>query len=299
MDIRQLRQFLVVADTLNFTRAAERLHMSGPPLSRSIMQLEKRIGGPLFERGTRHVELTPLGRMLLPYAQRVSNDFEVLERELVLRSKDAQVVDLGFRSIPQSLLTRILSAFAGSITPEPVIRLHPMDSMAQFEQLETGRLGLALVGSMIEPERFGYLPILSERLAFALPDRSPYADLTEVSPEDIRELLLLIQPGVSIMSQYMRPYVQAVHQVEHIDFEIVGGIAALIAQGGACCITSAHPETPWNRYLTVEGVTITPCPDEVPSYITYLSWRLDRDRPHDLGPLIQAARNHFDGPAIF
>ena len=71
LDSRALRQFLAVAETLSFRQAAEVLHMSQPPLSRAVRQMEARLGTPLFERNTQRVVLTPAGQRLLPYARRI------------------------------------------------------------------------------------------------------------------------------------------------------------------------------------------------------------------------------------
>ena len=71
LDSRALRQFLAVAETLSFRQAAEVLHMSQPPLSRAIRQMEARLGAPLFERNTQRVVLTAAGQRLLPYARRI------------------------------------------------------------------------------------------------------------------------------------------------------------------------------------------------------------------------------------
>jgi DNA-binding transcriptional LysR family regulator len=65
MDLHQLRCFIAVAEELNFGRAAARLHMTQPPLSRQIQLLEKSLGGALFERNNSHVQLTHMGQHLL------------------------------------------------------------------------------------------------------------------------------------------------------------------------------------------------------------------------------------------
>ncbi|HEY5651956.1 MAG TPA: LysR family transcriptional regulator [Acidimicrobiia bacterium] len=68
MDTDLLRTFVLVSEELNFTRAAKRLHLSQPSLSRRIRDLEKILDGRLFDRGPRRVELTPFGARQLPLA---------------------------------------------------------------------------------------------------------------------------------------------------------------------------------------------------------------------------------------
>ena len=73
MDVhgRDLRYFVAVAEDLHFTRAAERLFISQPALSKQIRMLERQLGAPLFDRGRDGVQLTPVGEALLPHAREV------------------------------------------------------------------------------------------------------------------------------------------------------------------------------------------------------------------------------------
>src|SRR4051812_37908975 len=77
-DLRHLRYFVTVAETLSFARAAERLHVSQPPLSRQIQALEAGLGTPLFVRTKRSVRLSAAGAALLPEAQRLLEQAEAL-----------------------------------------------------------------------------------------------------------------------------------------------------------------------------------------------------------------------------
>ncbi|WP_181770556.1 LysR substrate-binding domain-containing protein [Amycolatopsis pittospori] len=109
MDVQQLRSFLAVAEELHFGRAAERLHIAQPPLSRTIKQLERELGIRLFDRNTRSVNLTAGGQALVDPAK------DVLE---ALRRADAAVRSAGDGEVG---LVRI--AFAGVSTHGLVARL--------------------------------------------------------------------------------------------------------------------------------------------------------------------------------
>src|SRR5262249_58415041 len=93
-DLRHLRYFVAVADELSFRRAAERLHISQPPLSRQIRELEARLGLQLLERDTRTVKLTPAGEAALKRARKILADVESFGRELA-SWRDSRIMRIG------------------------------------------------------------------------------------------------------------------------------------------------------------------------------------------------------------
>jgi len=298
MDLRHLRHFLAVAETLNFTKAADRLFMASSPLSRSIKELEHEVGGPLFVRGTRKVELTPLGEALIPHARRVIADVEALARDMDRRVREATQIHLGMRSLPRQLIRAVVDDVMAKVDPSAVVHLEPMDSEAQIERLLDGRLTFGLVNRPSGGRRVGYLGVLTETPAMALPDRPEYADLAEVRPADVAGLRLLLQPGATPLDGPIADYAEAAREVVTLTSEIIGGIATMIASGDSCCLTLANPSAPWHRYLAEEGVVIRPLAIPVQGPTTFLAWRADRDTEADLGPYLRAARTRFEREII-
>src|SRR5262247_3868968 len=99
-DLWQLRYFIAVAETLHFGRAAERLHISQPPLSRAIRALEEALGAKLFARTKRRVELTPAGAQLLDEARRLLAQLERATHQVrAIASGEQGRLRIGFVSL--------------------------------------------------------------------------------------------------------------------------------------------------------------------------------------------------------
>jgi DNA-binding transcriptional LysR family regulator len=102
-DLRQLRYFVAVAETLNFRRAAEELHVAQPALSKAIRQLEEQLGVPLFERTTRSVDLTTVGELFLDRARQALSSAD----EAFAVGRDASVGIAGRLRIGASPIARL------------------------------------------------------------------------------------------------------------------------------------------------------------------------------------------------
>ena|ERR1700678_1412741 len=99
VDLDKLKGFVAVGEELHFTRAAQtRLHVSQPWLSRSVKSLENKLGVQLFERHSRHVELTPPGRRLLYGARKIIHDFDRTVSAVVRERKDNGRLTVGYSS---------------------------------------------------------------------------------------------------------------------------------------------------------------------------------------------------------
>jgi DNA-binding transcriptional LysR family regulator len=295
MEIRRLQHFLAVAETLNYGRAAKLLTMSTSPLSRSIRLLEAELGGPVFERGTRTVALTSLGAALVPYARRVVGEVQALERAMREQVEGRLEVRVGVRSITPQMVRAIIGVIT-TARPGASVQIVPLESFAQLTELQNGRLAFGLVNRVVPDAGVAYLPVLRERAAMALPDREPYATLSEVHPEHVSELSFLVPPGFEPFSPHIAAYRDAAAQVVHVENGIVGGLSALIATGDACCLSTANREAPWYRHLAADGVVIRPLPAEFAQGTTHLAWLTARETYRDLGPILDAARRRFVTP---
>lgn len=172
-DLRLLRYFVTVAEEMHFGRAAARLAMTQPPLSQAIRGLEEALGVALFVRTKRSVELTPVGKDLLPEVRRLLASADAL-RPLAqsLARGEAGVLSLAFVSTADyGLLPALLHAF-GARHPGVRLQLTEATSDVQIEELVAGRIDAGLVIPPLPARHAGalsYLPVAREPLVVAMP----------------------------------------------------------------------------------------------------------------------------------
>jgi DNA-binding transcriptional LysR family regulator len=182
VELRQLEYFLAVAEELNFSRAAQRLNMSQPPLSVQIRQLEKELELSLFERSTRRVQLTAAGEVFRQSATRLLRQLQddVAEARAVANGLAGQLA-LGFvPSATIEILPPILRAFRSEF-PDVRLVLHELNPEQQVRGLRDGSLGCACFylppeqASPFDDRNLSAVPISSEPLVAALPSNHPLA----------------------------------------------------------------------------------------------------------------------------
>jgi DNA-binding transcriptional LysR family regulator len=170
-ELRQLRHFVAVAEQLHFGRAAAALNMSQPPLSRSIQDLERRLGATLLARSRRKVELTPEGARFLEEAKRVLGQLEraVLEVGRMAAGASGRL-RLGFVSLADyGVLPELLKAYKAS-RPGVSLALREMLSPEQAVALAAGELDFGLLLPPVAGD-LEHLVVQRERFVVALPSR--------------------------------------------------------------------------------------------------------------------------------
>jgi LysR family positive regulator for ilvC len=170
MDTRSLKVFLSVADTLNFSRSGELLHLSVSAVSRTVQRLEDELGQPLLERDNRKVRLTGAGRDFREYARHAVAEWQQLRRRLGSETELAGEVSL-YCSVTASysVLAPILEAFR-TAHPAVEIMMHTGDQADGISRVLEGQDDLAVSGRPAQlPGRLDFLPLLESPLQFCMP----------------------------------------------------------------------------------------------------------------------------------
>jgi DNA-binding transcriptional LysR family regulator len=206
MDVRQLRHFAAVAQTLHFGHAAAGLGMSQPPLSQSIMALEREIGAPLFVRTKRSVALTPFGEQWLTHVRTVLDAVNALP-EIAKRLRDGTAGHLAISFVSTadySILPRLVRRYA-SLFPNVEISLTEATSDVQIATLIEGKGHVGLVippPNAAFPKLLSYLPLVTEPLIAAVPeswivDGRLSCSASRLSPEAVVGAPLILFPRQS------------------------------------------------------------------------------------------------------
>lgn len=174
MELHQLRYFLAVAKSGNFSRAAENCHVAQPSLSQQILKLERDLGEQLFERKARQVLLTPAGELFRERATKVLHELQEARREVrdCEGEPRGQVNLSALPTIAPYLLPKIIRGFARRC-PAVATIVHEETTDRALRALENHEIDLALVSLPIASPRVEIRPLFSEELLLVLPRGHP------------------------------------------------------------------------------------------------------------------------------
>lgn len=287
MDVRQLKQFIAVAETLHFSLAAERLCMTQPPLSQSIMALERELGTALFIRTKRSVALTAFAAQWLPHVRAALDSVQGLGAmaQAILDGGIGRL-ELSFVSTADySVLPTLVQRFR-HLYPKVELALTEATSDVQIAALQEGKGHVGIIVANLHatlPERLAYRPLMSEPLIAAVPHS--WIDEGRLTPIDgcLPPEALTCAPLIV----FPRRAAPTFHDLVTAYYERCGGrlqiaqyaiqmqtIISLVSAGMGIALVPASL-----RHLARSGVTYLTLTDDPPQLETGLVYRLDDDTP--------------------
>jgi DNA-binding transcriptional LysR family regulator len=258
MELTELRSFVVVAEELNFNRAADRLHITQPALSQRIRNLERDIGAPLFERSTKQVSLTEVGEGLLGSVRNLLTDADRIQTQAdYLRRQNTGMLTLAHtRSAGAESTAALLGEFKQA-HPEVAMETSMGFTKRNIERVLSGELDVAFARAYsAEGAALSCLTLWSDPVVVAIPARHRLASHPEIRRADI-----INEPLVFFREEYAPGMWHIIldgiygtdreHKISHLEPDESLMIAAVAAGAGISLITRPAAEM-----LKLHGVAL-------------------------------------------
>jgi DNA-binding transcriptional LysR family regulator len=286
MEFKLLLSFVAVAEELHFSRAAERLHISQPPLSRQIALLEEELGTPLFARTSRKVKLTPEGAAFLEEAKAILARTEsAAELVRAMARGEAGTLRLGFAGAAmEGRLPDIIRAFRERYT-QVALSLHEAGTAKQLQALRQDHSGSPVrldAGFVFTAGRelpgLTTRPFMREPMILALPESHPLSKY-ETLPLHVlagEPLIMFPRQSQPELHDEIMSSLRSAGGEPHVAQEAGGGPArvALAAAGLGLALVPAS----MRRYQR-EGVAYLGIEEGMPALAIALAWREDDKNP--------------------
>ncbi|MGS0753596.1 LysR family transcriptional regulator [Roseateles sp. GG27B] len=249
--LRELDVFLTLAETLNYRRAAERLHLSQPAVSGVINRLELALGAALFDRSTRAVYLTAAGQVFVERVRLLQQQADAAV-QAVRDISELRAGRVRVAALPSLAATAVPAAFARFAALHPQIRLEMLDSLSgpAFELVRTGQADFALTAANPAYPDLAYQPLGEDAFVLLLPAEHPLAlsehplrwdeiwALPHVSmplPTSVRQYAdkAFLQNGLSFAPQYEVEHLATINAMVAAGLGVAAlpELAALVARG--------------------------------------------------------------------
>lgn len=206
MEIYQLRYFVAVAETQNFTRAAERCNVSQPALSQQIINLEAEIGHKLFHRLGRKAVPTEAGQTFLERARRILFEVENAAKELSDHPSMERRITVGAVQTVMPYLMTPFIAHCRATHPNLLIDAREDFRSNLVRAVLEGDLDLAVVPLPVQEHRVSVEPLLTEPLLLVVGRNHPFASRTEISINDLAEETFISLGDSSALAAQIRTF---------------------------------------------------------------------------------------------
>lgn len=249
MEFHQLRYFVAAAEDLSISRAAERLHVTQPALSRQISVLEDELGTPLFDRIKKRIHLTEAGRFFLPRARQLICDAETSAQQLREQFGNARrTLRLGFLSIfLDDLVAPAVREFRQR-HPKAQVSLFELTPQAQVERLRHHELDVAILGNIEDRDResLKVQRLSRHRMAAVLP-----VDHSLATKKSIKLAALKKEPWISLSDviypgrrEFLRSVCEAAGFVPKVVSEVdsLSLMLGAVSAGEGVAIMPAHAQ---------------------------------------------------------
>lgn len=210
LDTHQLNVFLVAAETLNFTQAAQRLHMSQPSVSQHIQSLEQHFEQPLFIRSGRRIELSDAGSALFPMARELVN--RSIQIEETMRSLEGEVhghLLVGCSTTPGKYILPHLLARFHKLHPKVRVSCHVASQNQALEMAIEGDVHFALVSTpRLAVRDLELRKFMTDEIVLIAPVYHPWASRGEILPEELKEGVFIMREETAGTNSAVREALQ-------------------------------------------------------------------------------------------
>jgi DNA-binding transcriptional LysR family regulator len=293
MELRQLEYFIAVAEEANFTRAAERVHISQSGISAQIRQLERELGADLIDRSTRSASLTAAGEAALEHARAVVASANAV-RQAVGEVTDLIRGRLVIGMVIGCTLTPLFDALSTFHVAHPGVEISLLEDSSDrlIDEVRAGAIDLALVGTgAATPAGLGALTIISERLVAAIPAGHPLTKKRRVTLADVSAYPIVCMPqGTGIRTVFDQACAaQGIRPRIALQASAAGAIVDLASRGLGVAILSKSMAANFRHELNARTIDDV----EIPALLA-LVWATTKSAA--LRELLHHARETFTEP---
>lgn len=243
MTLKQLKSFLILARTLNYANAAAELFQSQSALSLSIKSLEQELGGKLFKRNTRKVELTEEGRSLIPYARRLLANWDEMEYDIKQRFKFNRG-SLSVASMPyitHALMPEVVQHFLAQHA-NISFSIHDITNESVIELVKDGVFELGICFEPDFKDQLEFQPLFEEDFFALLPKDHPLADQASIGWETLCENRFVTLQKPSIVRYLIDQFCQ--QQQLKLDVQVechqITSVCNFVAVGAGVTVIPRH-----------------------------------------------------------